>query len=209
MNEEIAVANQVAPIDVEDAAWVSFKTPLTPEQLIEFCRDVHRLLRINPYLEFSQWQVLSENHFYLQAINSSTKEKIQLDTNIKVEQTDDGLRLIYDNGLKSTTTFKIEQDELGSTLTIIDTYDTVDENEREQRLDEVDKSLIKWAQDIQLYLVRWRRWSKYSFWRWYMNRIWLPMKPSARRITYMLLSISLVEVSLILLGAAIYTVEYL
>jgi hypothetical protein len=41
-----------------------------------------------------------------------------------------------------------------------------------------------------------------------MRRIWQPMKPSARRITYMLLWISLAEVALIALGVAIYFVEF-
>ncbi len=41
-----------------------------------------------------------------------------------------------------------------------------------------------------------------------MKRVWQPMKPSGRRITYMLLWISLVEIALIALGAGIYWSEY-
>ena len=96
----------------------------------------------------------------------------------------------------------------GSNLTIIDSYDTLTTAERMQRLNEVDKSLVKWAEDIQQYLIQWNRWSKFTPWRWYMKYIWQPMKPSARRITYMLLWISLAEISLLLLGAAIYVIEF-
>ncbi|MES9902269.1 MAG: hypothetical protein ABW168_06250 [Sedimenticola sp.] len=66
---------------------------------------------------------------------------------------------------------------------------------------------MKWGEDLQAYLVHWNRWSGFAPWRWYMRRIWLPMKPSARRITYILLWISLVEVALILLGAGVYWSE--
>ena len=59
---------------------------------------------------------------------------------------------------------------------------------------------------MQQYLVRWHRWSRIAPWRWYMQHIWLPMKPAARRITYMLLWITLAEIALILLIAIIYSI---
>jgi hypothetical protein len=41
-----------------------------------------------------------------------------------------------------------------------------------------------------------------------MRRVWQPMKPTARRISYMLVWISLFEIALIALGVAIYFSEY-
>ena len=41
-----------------------------------------------------------------------------------------------------------------------------------------------------------------------MKRIWQPMKPMGRRITYILLWITVVELALIALGTAIYFVEF-
>lgn len=200
---------QRIPIESDDAAWVSFKTPLNSNDLIAFCQDVYRLLRINPYLEFNHWQQLSNNHYHLEAQNTSTKPEISLNLDIEVEPLSDGVRLHYSQGLKSSTTFKVTQETDGSSsLAIIDSYDAVTASEREQRLNEVDKSLIKWAEDIQGYLIHWNRWSRLSLWRWYMKHVWQPMKPTARRITYMLLWITLAEISLILLGAAIYIIEY-
>jgi len=195
---------QALPIDTDDAAWVSFKTPLQAHQLIDFCQDVDRLLRINPYLEFIQWQKLADDRFHMEALNTSSQPAITLNFNITVEALDDGVRLHYNQGIKSSTTFRVVAESDGSQLTIIDAYDAVSPSEREQRLDEVDKSLIKWAEDIQQFLLRWRRWSGLSLWRWYIKRVWLPMKPAARRITYMLLWISMAEVFLIILVAAIY-----
>ena len=199
---------QAPPIECEDAAWVSFKTPLSCSDLTDFCNDVQRLLRINPYLEVKQWQTLSINHYHFEAVNSSTNPAITLDIDIEVEPLADGIRLNYSRGIKASTTFKIKPDAEASCLTIVDEYDSTRKSDQDQCLNEVDKSLVKWAEDIQAYLVHWQRWSKLPVWRWYMKHIWQPMKPSARRITYMLLWITLVEISLILLGAALYTIEY-
>ena len=203
MNEQ-----QTPPVDGDDAAWVSFKTPLKSSDLIAFCQDIYRLLRINPYLEFINWQQLTNNLYQLEALNISNKPAISLNLNIEVEPLDDGVRLKYNHGIKASTLFRVTQETDGSNLTIIDSYDTLTTDERMQRLDEVDKSLVKWAEDIQQYLIRWNRWSRFTPWRWYMKYIWQPMKPSARRITYMLLWISLAEISLLLLGAAIYVIEF-
>ena len=197
-----------APTNSNDAAWASFKTPLDKNSLLVFCQDVDRLFRINPYLEFTKWQAIDDDRYQFQARNLSHNPPTDIELELQVEPQLDGVRIKYDRGLKSSTTFKIEAVPEGTQLTIIEDYDRVDEKERETRLDEVDKSLVKWAEDIQAYLIRWKRWSKFTPWRWYMTRVWQPMKPSARRITYMLLWISLVEVTLIALGVAIYFVEF-
>jgi len=40
-----------------------------------------------------------------------------------------------------------------------------------------------------------------------MLRVWLPMKPAARRITFLVLVIGLADVILVALGFAIYWIE--
>lgn len=176
---------------------------------MEFCQDVYRLFRINPYLKFSKWQQLSENRFHLEVSNSSTSPELLLNLDIQIIHTSDGLCIHYDQGIKSSTRLKIKSEDQGtSSLTIIDSYDRLNLDERKQRLNEVDKSLIKWAEDIQQYIVQWNRWSKVFLYRWYMKHVWQKMDPSARRISYMLIWITLVETSLIILGAAIYIIEY-
>ncbi|MDH5516306.1 MAG: hypothetical protein OEY36_00630 [Gammaproteobacteria bacterium] len=197
-----------APTDSKDAAWVSFKTPMERQLLIDFCQDVSRLFRINPYLEFEKWQSCGDNCYQLTARNLSNDPPLDLDNKLQIEPREDGVHISYHDGLKSSTTFKIESVSEGSKVTIIEDYETLNESERQARLHEVDKSLTKWAEDIQAYLVRWKRWSWFAPWRWYMRKIWQPMKPTARRITYMLLWISLIEIVVIALGVSIYFVEY-
>ncbi len=202
------MAEAEAAADSQDAAWASFNTPLDKASLLAFCQNVERLLRINPYLEFEKWESCGENLFHFQGRNLSQNPPFAIDLELQMESQADCVRLEYNRGLKSSTTFKIEDASQGSKLTIIEDYEAVHEDERQRRLEEVDKSLVKWAEDLQLYIMRWKRWSWLAPWRWYMQRIWQPMNPASRRITYMLLWISVVEVALIILGVAIYFAEF-
>ena len=198
--------------DVEDKAWASITIPLTETQLCEFCLDAERLLRINPLLEFDQWQRLGENRYQVSGRNLSQQPPFTFSYQLTVEQCTEEcpkeIRFRYSEGLKSATTFRIEPDTQGSKLTIIDEYNGISQQERGQRLNEVDKSIINWAHDIQVYIFMWQRWSWLPLWPWYMRKVWQPMKPSARRIAYMLIWITVAEIALISLGFLIYWIEY-
>ena len=97
---------------------------------------------------------------------------------------------------------------IGQSVKRVDFYDKLTPQERETHLQEVDKSLVPWAKYLQQFLIIWHRWSRIGLWRWYMKRVWQPMKPMGRRITYILLWITVVELALIALGTAIYFVEF-
>jgi hypothetical protein len=199
--------------DKKDAAWAAINTPMHPDALLTFVLDVERLLRINPMLEFKKWEKNGASEFRMKVRNISQETPFELETPLRVHQIPGGVEIVYDEGIKSRTTLEIEATKLengepGSKLTITDFYDRLDEEQRKDHLNEVDKSLVIWATDIQRYLLMWQRWSRFKFWRWYMRRVWQPMKPSGRRITYMLLWISVVEIALIMLGVGIYFAEY-
>ncbi|NOY66439.1 MAG: hypothetical protein GXP13_03400 [Gammaproteobacteria bacterium] len=196
----------VTPTD--DVAWASIKTPLAVNELMTFCRDIERLFRINPLLEFKNWEIMGENQYRFVGKNISQETPFEFEIDLDINELNDGYKIEYSNGIKSSTVLKIESITEGSKLTITDYYDGLSEKERQLHLDEVDKSLVVWAKYLQKYLMTWKRWSGFAPWRWYMRRIWQPMKPMGRRITYMLLWISVVEVVLIALGVAIYWVEY-
>lgn len=200
---------QTAPVAAEDAAWASVNTPSSVEALKAFClEDVERLFRINPMLEFSKWEKIGEGRYHFAGKNISQETPFQFDIELQVTPLADGLQVDYTGGIKSSTIFKIEAGEQGAKLTIIDRYDGLSEADRQQHLGEVDKSIITWAHYLQRYLLDWQRWSRFGLWRWYMRRVWQPMKPMARRITYILLWITVVEIALIMLGAAIYFIEF-
>jgi len=203
MNDLAEAANAV-----NDAAWASVNTPLSTDQLMIFCQDIERLFRINPMLEFNVWEQLSENQYRMAVKNSSQETPFEIDVNIKVEQEENEIVVHYLSGIKKKTVLKIEPSEFGSKLTITDHYDDLSEEERQSRISEVDKSIVNWADYLQRFLIGWDKWSKFGIWRWYMKRVWQPMKPSGRRITYMILWITLVEIALITLGVGIYLSEF-
>ena len=192
----------------EDAAWAAVNTPLTVAQLVEFCRDIERLFRINPMLVFNSFKSLGDNRYAMAGSNISQEGSFDFDVRFTVSQLDDGLRIDYDDGIKSATEVRVEHAPTGSKLTITDYYERMPVQDRERHLHEVDRSLVRWAEYLQQYLVNWKRWHRWAPWRWYMRRVWLPMKPMGRRITYILLWVSLAEIALIALGVAIWFVEY-
>ena len=192
-----------APIAADDAAWAAINTPLSVDELKVFCQDIERLFRINPMLEFNAWEQLAENSYRMAVKNISQEQPFEIDVKMEIEHRNDEVVVHYKGGLKKQTVFRIEPSEFGSKLTLIDEYGSEVDN-----LNEVDKSLVNWADYLQRYLILWNKWSGHGWWRWYMKRVWQPMKPSGRRITYMFWWITLVEVALIALGAGIYWSEY-
>lgn len=192
----------------KDLAWASFQTFLTPAALLEFCQDIERLFRINPYLEFSHWESLGPDRYRFGAKNSSQDPAFEFQVEMSVEHKPDGLIVHYNQGIKKSTELIIEAVSGGSKLTINEEYRSLSEQERESHLKEVDQSLVTWARDLQSYLLMWNRWSWCGPWRWYMRRVWQPLKPMGRRIIYMFIWITIVELALIALGVAIYFAEY-
>jgi len=191
-----------------DAAWASINTPLSTDELMAFCQDIERLFRINPMLEFNVWEKIADNRYHMAVKNISQEEAFNLDVNINIEQKADEIRVSYSDGIKKETVLKVEPSQFGSKLTITDNYGGLSEEELQLRINEVDKSIINWADYLQRFLIAWKKWSKFGLWRWYMRRVWQPMKPTGRRVTYMILWITLVEIALISLGVGIYLAEF-
>jgi hypothetical protein len=202
------VNQPAAPIPSEDAAWASINTPLKVDELKIFCQDIERLFRINPMLEFHQWENLADDQYHMAVKNISQEIPFELETELRVENHPQSITIHYSNGPKNKTVLKFDPSEQGSKLTIIDDYSGLSKEERQSRINEVDKSLVNWANYLQRFMITWQRWSRFYLWRWYMRRVWQPMKPIGRRITYILLLITMVEIALIALGVAIYLVEY-
>jgi len=193
-----------------DAAWATIHTSCTTKELMYFFQDIERLFRINPMLHFVCWQRLSDNEYRFCGQNLSQDKPFDFDVLLTVTTLDQGIQIDYRGDLKSRTTFLIETaaDAPAQTrLTITDYYDGLPEAERRQKLHRVDKSIKVWATDLQRYLYHWKKWSHARPWCWYMQHIWQPMKPSGRRIVYMLCWITLFELAFILLAAAIHYLE--
>jgi hypothetical protein len=180
--------------------WVRVATGLSPAELVAFCQDVERLLRINSMYEFEEWRREGEGRFFMRVRNLSNGRMIE--TPILVVPRLEGLRIVYEAGLKTATEFRVEPpggpDDgtdagVGAALVVVDDYSGTPEAERRARAGEIDKSLVWWGHDLHRYLRYWARWSGFAPWRWYMRRVWQPMKPTARRITFILIAVTVFE----------------
>ncbi len=186
-----------------DAAWVVLETPLDPERLAAFCGDLERLYRINPFLEFASWEQRAPDRFRAEFLNHSNRQHTVLE-GIVTRASGNALRVDYSAGPKKSTRFQIQPTPTGSRLMITDEYGPTGAGAQDA---EVDRSLHAWGVALKSYLERDRRWGRIPLFRWYMQRVWLPMKPTARRITFLILVIGLADLLLVALGLAIYWIE--
>lgn len=188
-----------------DAAWVAIDVPLEPQALSAFCQDLERLYRINPYLVINSWQNFENGR--IRAVFRNLSNQRDFDLQISPESSSDcSFTIRYDHGAKRSTRFDVEATPGGSRLTITDDYTPAYPGAPTDP-DEADKSLQAWGVALRAYLIRENRWGKLAIWRWFMRRIWLPMKPAARRITIVILVVTLAEVALFALVMAIYWIE--
>ncbi len=190
MNETPAEDEKNAPEG--DSAWVTIETPFDAKVLSGFLDDVERLFRINSYLVFEDWKSLGVGEYRFKAKNLSNDKTVE--TGFKAVREGDTLTVTYEEGLKTSTTFRLDPNPNGTVdLIVTDDYSGTPAAEREARMDEVDKSLTQWGRDLRLYLLAWKKWAWFPGWRWYKRRIWQQMQPMARRICYMLLVITALE----------------
>lgn len=180
----------------EDAAWVSVAARLPPSDVLALLDDPERLLRVNSQWVFDTWERPTVDQFRLRIANQSNGRIWE--TSGTIHRLPDGLRLDYDEGIKAFSRFLVEPAEEGARLWVVEDYGRLSEEERRTRTDEVDRSLTRWGQDLYLYLRAWARWSRFAPWRWYMERVWRPMKPLARRIVRLLIWATLAELLLFL-----------
>jgi hypothetical protein len=189
-----------------DAAWVVIDTPLAPARLAEFCCDLERLYRINPYLEFRHWRTLPNGAAEAAYRNLSNGREIEVRLS-PTPVTEGCFTVRYDRGIKQATRFSIDSAPGGSRLKITDVYHSTTAADAAE-LSEVDRSLRAWGVALRDYLGREARWGRLPPWRWYMRRVWVPMKPAARRITFIILLVTLAELALFALVMAIYWLEH-
>ena len=186
-----------------DAAWVVLETPLGSAKLAAFCNDLERLYRVNPFLEFASWEQAAPDRLRAEVLNHSNGQRTVMVATV-TRTSDRALRVDYAEGIKKSTRFEIEPAPGGSRLTITDEYNPAGAAAPDV---EIDRSLHAWGVALKTHLERDRRWGWMPPYRWCMRRVWLPMKPAARRITFLILVIGLADIVLIALGLAIYWIE--
>jgi hypothetical protein len=199
-------ASLPSAVTSSDAAWVSLPVSFPPETLAALCKDVEVLFRLNPYYYFKVLRQTAPTTWIMEFENQSnqTHNTLTIEVNPGPGL---GLTIHYDRGLKKRTIFTIEPAVHGGRLTVTDDYESLPEAERSQRLTEVDKSLTAWGEALRLYFLRLKRWSWLPGWRWYIRHLWLPMKPSSRRIVWWLYLFTVAEFFFFLFVLLIFNIE--
>ena len=182
-------------------------TPLGLAELRLFCGDLERLYRINPYLEIQAWRPLAANGFSVSWRNLSNDQAATLELR-RESESESEFSIAYSQGVKRRTRFLLESAPGGSRLTLTDDYASLPEEQRISRMAEVDKSLAAWGWALHAHLRREHRWGSNPLWRWAMRRFWLPMRPAARRITLLIVLVTLAEFAFFLLVALIWWIEH-
>ena len=204
----------------KNTAWVSIEIPVSPGKLFAFLQNTERLFRLNPYLDIHQWEALAGGkQFHLKALNEMNGVTYDLTVTIESIQSGASIFLSYQShneaGLKRALEITLQPgvgrvDGLGgSILTLREHYHApLTEGEYpEEQLKEVDHGLTHWAASIRQYLLGWERWSWFWLYQWYKGRFWLNMRPTHRRISRLLIWVTVLEFIVFLFIFTIYWLE--
>lgn len=199
----------------EDAAWISVDLPLPAAELYEFLQKLERLFRLNPHLEIKSWQedepgkLVSGKQVRVESLNEMNGVQQKLTMSISDVQPGISFRLGYDSGLKQSTIFTVQNiGPASSRLLIKDIYPAdMSAAEREKRLNEVDRSLVPWGAALHSYFKRRARWRWLPLYNWWQNSFWLGMTPRHRRITRMIVWVTVLEFVVFLFVFVIYWLE--
>lgn len=190
----------------QDIAWVEIKIPFNIKWLKKFIKDLERLYKINSLMEFKHWQKTAKNTYTIKGKNLSNNQIFS--NSITIEKKNNKTIINYKSGIKLITIIEVKAvDEDNSILKIVDDYGKLANSKKQQRLNEVDKSLNAWANDIFKYCYAWKRYAKIPLWQWYMTKVWQPMKPSSRRITKMIIIVTVLEFIVFLFVFTIFWLE--
>jgi len=202
---ESITAHQPSP---QDAAWAKADIPLSPQDSFIFLSDVERLFRLNPHLEISDWRQdpAMPRSWQLGALNETNGCRYEVKMRMEDVGDNRGITLVYDRGLKASTEFGIEPTGSGSSLTITEHYHPVKDQE-DERLKEVDRSLVPWLAAIRAHISGLARYGWMPGYRWWAGHFMLGMQPRQRRIVRMIIWVSLFEFIVFLFVAAIFWLE--
>lgn len=192
----------------DNAAWAKTDIALSAEDVWIFLNDVERLFHLNPHLDIACWceEAGPIRSCTLSALNEANGCRYEKTMRIEHDPGDRCLTITYDKGLKAATEFRVEPIHGGSSLTITDYYHPL-KNQDDDRLNEVDRSLVPWLAAIRGHIAGLARYRWLPGYRWWTGRFMLGMPPRQRRIAKMILWVSLLEFVVFLFVAAIFWLE--
>jgi len=201
----------------EDFALISVELPLSTGELYAFIQNTERLFRLNPHLEIKSWQEESPGKIFagkqirVDCTNEMNGLTQSLTVSVSDVQPEVSYTLNYDSGLKKATIFTVQSvGSASSKLVVKELYsDEISAAEKEKRLNEVDNSLLPWGAGIHSYFKRKARWRWLPFHSWLQNSVWLGMTPRHRRISRLIIWITVLEFVVFTFVFAIYWSEFI
>ena len=180
--------------EFDNAAWVYVPTRLDAKTLFEFCLNIETLFRLNPYLSISQWRT-TEDGAIINWQNHSTETAHSLNSSLSTETNEYEICVHYQTGIKQETYFIVEANDNGANLIILDRY----ADNANELTDNVDKSIHAWGEALNRFFRHYKYIRRVPFIDAIIRRFWVKLSPMARRITYMLLVIAIVELVALML----------
>ena len=178
---------------LDNAAWITISTKLSADSLLEFCSDVERLYRLNPFLRIFSWQTLGKNKIQADWENQSMAMDSRTTTQFEMAYTNNEIQLKYLSGIKLATYLIIDATHNGSQLTIIDDYGDSKKNT------DVDKSLTAWGRSLKRFFDHYAYLHHIPFAKTIIDRYWIQFSPFTRRISYILVALTVIELIALLL----------
>lgn len=194
----------------KNTAWVTIEIPAHVSKLFDFLHNPEHLYRLNPYLDIREWvETSASKQFHLKALNEMNG--VTYDHLITVESVQPNARILlnYDKGLKRALEITMQARSSGSVLTLREHYHAPSEGDEhpEDQLKEVDHGLLPWASSIRKYLSGLEKWGWFWPYRWYKESFWLNMRPTHRRISRMVILVTVLEFVVFLFVFIIYWLE--
>ncbi len=176
--------------EFDDAAWVRIETKLDVKTLYTFCLQVERLYRLNPYFRFETWHQIDSNNFIATWENHSSDVVHQIETRLSLGVHENEICIKYQSGIKVETYFIIEPNINAADLVIVDRYGSSEYGQ----VDDVDKSIHAWGLSLNRFFKHYAYLKSVPGSLMLIDRFWIRLTPMARRITYILLVVTVVEV---------------
>lgn len=188
-----------AEAQTDNAAWVDIDLPQPAPFVADYVRDVERLLRLNPHLEIRRFAAIPGG-FALEVLNEMNGLAVSRRLTFRAEGP---WRYVlgYDGGLKQRTEVEVMPQGAGARLRIRETYR---QPESDADLAEVDRSLTPWGQAIRRHFLGLARWGRLPGYRWWRERVWLPLRPRERRVTRLIVWTTVIEFAVFLAAVLLY-----
>lgn len=203
-------ASTPADAQGDNTVWVTVEIPAPPGEVLALCRDLARLLRLNPHLDIRTYEetpgpFVPGKRYRLHALNEMTGIERGLALSLEAVW-EDGFRLAYSEGLKHALEVRAAPLAGGCALTLREHYRPADPPDNAAQLAEVDRSITPWGVSVRRHVLGMRRWGRIAPYRW-ARRFWLGMRPRERRIARLVTWITALEFVVFLFVFAIFWIE--